>query len=38
MHIPGLERFHMIVDGLAVVVPRRRGIAAVDVTAAACLV
>ncbi|ETW23094.1 hypothetical protein MGAST_16140 [Mycobacterium gastri 'Wayne'] len=36
VHIPGLERFHMIVDGPAAVVPGRRGIAAVDVTAPAC--
>lgn len=28
VHIPGLERFHMIVDGPSAVVPGRRGIAA----------
>ncbi|KZS76168.1 hypothetical protein A4G29_05420 [Mycobacterium kansasii] len=36
VHIPGLERFHMIVDGPAAVVPGRRGIAAVELTAPAC--
>ncbi|KZS64404.1 hypothetical protein A4G26_10305 [Mycobacterium kansasii] len=36
VHIPGLERFHMIVDGPAAVVPGRRGMAAVELTAPAC--